>query len=173
MVSWLKCEYMQSKLGEEFEGVISAVTSFGFFVELTDIFVEGLVHISNLDKDYFHYDPIGHRLAGERSGITYRLGDKVRVLVARVDLDERKIDFVLIARTATAKRATKGSGAKPAAQQGELSLRARCRPTPAPSPGLRPSPSRFRLPPRKPSRTRSADWSRSPKRAPVGAASAE
>ena len=96
VVSWLKCEYMQSKLGEEFEGVISAVTSFGFFVELTDIFVEGLVHISNLDKDYFHYDPIGHRLAGERSGITYRLGDKVRVLVARVDLDERKMDFELV-----------------------------------------------------------------------------
>lgn len=96
VVSWLKCEYMQSRLGEEFTGIISAVTSFGFFVELKDIFVEGLVHISNLDRDYFHYDPIGHRLQGERSGVVYRLGDTVRVKVARVDLDERKIDFELI-----------------------------------------------------------------------------
>ncbi|WP_045224835.1 ribonuclease R [Methyloterricola oryzae] len=106
VVSWLKCEYMQSKLGEEFDGVISAVTSFGFFVELTDIFVEGLVHISNLDKDYFHYDPIGHRLVGERSGVTYRLGDKVRVLVARVDLDERKMDFELLKAVPKAKEGT-------------------------------------------------------------------
>jgi len=99
VVSWLKCEYMQARLGEEFAGVISAVTSFGFFVELTDIFVEGLVHISTLDRDYFHYDPIGHRLQGERSGVTYRLGDTVRVIVARVDLDERKMDFELIKPT--------------------------------------------------------------------------
>ncbi len=96
VVAWLKCEYMQSRLGEEFTGVISAVTSFGFFVELKDIFVEGLVHISNLDRDYFHYDPIGHRLQGERSGVVYRLGDTVRVIIARVDLDERKMDFELV-----------------------------------------------------------------------------
>ena len=108
VVSWLKCEYMQSKLGEEFPGVISAVTSFGFFVELTDIFVEGLVHISTLDRDYFHYDPIGHRLLGERSGVTYRLGDAVRVIVARVDLDERKMDFELIKQV---KREKPGEGA--------------------------------------------------------------
>ena len=106
VVSWLKCEYMQSRLGEEFDGIISAVTSFGFFVELKDIFVEGLVHISNLDRDYFHYDPIGHRLQGERSGVIYRLGDTVRVKVARVDLDERKIDFELI----SAEKKKRGSG---------------------------------------------------------------
>ncbi|NJD07752.1 MAG: ribonuclease R [Methylococcaceae bacterium] len=93
VVSWLKCEYMQSKLGEQFTGIISAVTSFGIFVELTGVFVEGLVHISNLDQDYFHYDPIGHRLRGENTGRTYRLGDSIEVIVARVDLDERKIDF--------------------------------------------------------------------------------
>lgn len=96
VINWLKCEYMLDKLGEAFEGVISSVTPFGFFVELKDVFVEGLVHISSLGKDYFHYDPIGHRLNGERSGISYRLGDRVRVIVARVDLDERKIDFELI-----------------------------------------------------------------------------
>lgn len=99
VVAWLKCEYMLDKLGEEFDGVISAVTPFGFFVELKDIFVEGLVHVSTLDKDFFHYDPIGYRLEGQRSGVTYRLGDSVRVVVARVDLDERKIDLELVKRT--------------------------------------------------------------------------
>jgi len=123
VVAWLKCEYMQSRLGEEFEGVISAVTSFGFFVELKDIFVEGLVHISNLDRDYFHYDPIGHRLQGERSGVTYRLGDTVRVIVARVDLDERKLDFELVSSPKKAggpakKAAPKAqAAAKPAAEK--------------------------------------------------------
>lgn len=96
VVSWLKCEYMLDKLGQEFDGIISAVTSFGLFVELREIFVEGLVHISSLDKDYFHFDPIGHRLIGERSGVRYRLGDPVRVVVGRVDLDERKIDLELV-----------------------------------------------------------------------------
>ena len=113
VVAWLKCEYMQSRLGEEFNGIITAVTSFGFFVELKDIFVEGLVHISNLDRDYFHYDPIGHRLQGERSGVVYRLGDKVRVKVARVDLDERKIDFELIS---SEKKKKSGTGKKTASQ---------------------------------------------------------
>lgn len=96
VVSWLKCEYMMDKLGEEFVGIISAVTPFGLFVELKDVFVEGLIHISSLDKDYFHYDPIGYRLQGERTGKTYRLGDSVNVIVARVDLDERKIDLELV-----------------------------------------------------------------------------
>lgn len=96
VLAWLKCEYMQDKLGEEFAGVISAVTPFGFFVELQGIFIEGLVHVSNLDQDYFHYDPIGYRLEGERTGKTYRLGDRVRVIVARVDLDERKVDLELV-----------------------------------------------------------------------------
>jgi len=96
VVAWLKCEYMQDKLGEQFEGVISTVTGFGFFVELKDVFIEGLVHISTLDKDYFHYDPVGYRLQGERTGKIYRLGDSVEVVVARVDLDERKIDLELV-----------------------------------------------------------------------------
>jgi ribonuclease R len=95
VVSWLKCEYMLDKVGQEFDGIVSAVTSFGLFVELREIFVEGLVHISSLDKDYFHYDPVGHRLLGERTGVRYRLGDAVRVMVARVDLDDRKIDLEL------------------------------------------------------------------------------
>lgn len=96
VVNWLKCEYMMDKVGEEFSGIISAVTSFGFFVELADIYVEGLVHISNLGQDYFHFDPTSHQLKGERTGTNFRLGDRVKIKVARVDLDEKKIDFELI-----------------------------------------------------------------------------
>jgi ribonuclease R len=105
VVAWLKCEYMQDKLGEEFSGVISAVTAFGFFVELKDVFVEGLVHISNLDKDFFHYDPAGLSLNGERTGISYRMGDVVQVIVARVNLDDRKIDLELVKRVEPPKAA--------------------------------------------------------------------
>jgi ribonuclease R len=91
----LKCEYMLDKVGETFEGVISGVNSFGIFVELNDIYVSGLVHITALDYDYFHFDPIGHRLTGERTGRVYRLGDTIEVRVAAVNIDDRKIDFVL------------------------------------------------------------------------------
>lgn len=93
VVSWLKCEYMQDKLGQTFPGTISAVTGFGIFVELNDIYVEGLVHVTSLKNDYYSFDAVKHRLVGERGGHVYRLGDPIMVLVARVDLDERKIDF--------------------------------------------------------------------------------
>ena len=96
VVSWLKCEYMIDKIGEEFSGIISAVTSFGFFVELAEIYVEGLVHISHLGQDYFNFDPITYQLKGERTNTVYRLGDSVQVRVARVDLDEKKMDFDLV-----------------------------------------------------------------------------
>ncbi len=92
-IEWLKCEYMQDKVGELFDGVVSGVTSFGLFVELREVFVEGLIHVTALHNDYYHFDPIGHRLRGERGGRVYRLGDTLRVRVIRVDLDERKIDF--------------------------------------------------------------------------------
>ncbi len=94
-VDWLKCEYMLDKIGAEYDGVISGVTLFGIFVELKDIFVEGLVHVTALHNDYYHFDPAGHRLLGERTGRIYRLADAVRVKVVRVDLDDRKIDFEL------------------------------------------------------------------------------
>ncbi len=93
VMDWLKTEYMQDKLGEEFDGIITSVTSFGLFVQLTDIYVEGLVHVTSLKSDYYRFDPVGHRLIGENSGRVYRLGDPIRVLVARVDLEEKKIDF--------------------------------------------------------------------------------
>ncbi|MFO1421018.1 MAG: ribonuclease R [Candidatus Competibacteraceae bacterium] len=92
-VEWLKCEYMLDKVGQVFDGIITGVTGFGLFVELRGVFVEGLVHVTSLRNDYYHFDPVGHRLHGERSGQVYRLGDSLRVRVTRVDLDERKIDF--------------------------------------------------------------------------------
>ncbi|HHT9952084.1 TPA: ribonuclease R [Legionella pneumophila] len=93
VITWLKCEYMQDKLGQVFKGRISAVTSFGIFVELDEIYVEGLVHVTSLKNDYYTFDSAKHRLIGARGGQVYRLGDKMTVLVARVDLNERKIDF--------------------------------------------------------------------------------
>ena len=94
-VDWLKCEYMLNKVGRTFDGRIVDVTGFGVFVELDKIYVEGLVHITALDNDYYHHDHVHHFLRGKRSGRIYRLGDSIRVVVARVDLDSRKIDFVL------------------------------------------------------------------------------
>jgi ribonuclease R len=96
VVNWLKCEFMRDKVGDEFYGVISSVTSFGLFIELNDIYVEGLVHVSELDNDYYHFDAKSHRLVGERTAHIFRLGDPVRIQVVRVDLDERKIDFALL-----------------------------------------------------------------------------
>ena len=92
-VEWLKCEFMLDKVGQVFEGIITGVTGFGLFVELRGVFVEGLVHVTSLRNDYYQFDPVGHRLHGERSGQVYRLGDGLTVRVIRVDLDERKIDF--------------------------------------------------------------------------------
>lgn len=96
VMQWYKCRFMQDKVGEEFSGIISSVTAFGVFVELADIYVEGLVHITSLPIDYYHFDPIGHRLRGERSGRLYRLGNHVNVKVTRVDLEDKKIDFEMI-----------------------------------------------------------------------------
>ncbi|MEM7401034.1 MAG: ribonuclease R [Pseudomonadota bacterium] len=94
--AWLKCEFMQDKLGQEFDGVITSVTAFGFFVMLNEYFVEGLVHVTNLKNDYYHYDELSHCLFGERSKKRYSLGDEVKIIVARVSLDERKMDFSLV-----------------------------------------------------------------------------
>ena len=91
--SALKCEYMLDKVGQSYHGQITAVTSFGVFVELKEIFVEGLIHITNLPKDYYKFNPIAHRLTGENNGLLFQLGGTVHVQVAGVNLDERKIDF--------------------------------------------------------------------------------
>ena len=94
--AWLKCKYMKEHLGEEFSGTVNAVTSFGLFVTLNDLHVEGLVHITELGGEYFRFDEVRQELRGERTGIRYIIGTKVRVQVSRVDLDGRKIDFRLV-----------------------------------------------------------------------------
>lgn len=91
--SALKCEYMLNKVGLSYHGMITAVTSFGVFVELKEVFVEGLIHITNLPKDYYKFNPIAHRLTGEHNGLLFQLGDSVHVQVASVNMDDRKIDF--------------------------------------------------------------------------------
>ena len=93
VTDWLKCEYVQDRVGDEFAGTVTSVTGFGLFVELSDIYVEGLVHITALRNDYYQFDPVHQSLRGEHSGLTYRMGDTVRVKVVRVDLDDRKIDL--------------------------------------------------------------------------------
>ncbi len=93
--AWLKCYFIKDKLGEEFTGVVSGVTTFGIFVQLDALFVEGLVHITELGTDFFQYDDARHELRGERTGKRYQLTDRVTVQVARVDLEARKIDLVL------------------------------------------------------------------------------
>ncbi len=96
---WLKCDFMRDQVNKEFTGIIINVTGFGFFVRLDDLFIDGLVHVSSLDKDYYRYDNISQRLIGESSSRVYRLGDRVNIIVAAVHIDERKIDFFLVSST--------------------------------------------------------------------------
>jgi ribonuclease R len=91
--AWLKCEYMESHLGDEFDGVITGVTNFGLFVQLSELLVDGLVHVTSLANDYYHFEPGSQHLVGERSGKIYKLGEPMRVQVQRVDLESRRIDF--------------------------------------------------------------------------------
>jgi ribonuclease R len=95
VVSWLKCEFLRDRVGDVFEGHVSSVTSFGLFVELNDLYVEGLVHITSLPHDYYRFEPAMHRLIGERTRKVFGLGDDLLVKVVGVDLDNRKIDFEL------------------------------------------------------------------------------
>ena len=97
VVAWLKCYYMKDRIGETFAGTISSVTSFGIFVALDDVYVEGLVHISDLGQDYFKYDKDRHQIVGERTRKKYQLADRVNIKVVRVDIETSKIDFTLAA----------------------------------------------------------------------------
>ena len=96
-VDWLKCYYLRDKIGEEFDATVTGVHNFGLFVELDQVRANGLIHVTQLDNDYYHHDPAKHALVGERSGSIHRLADKMRVKLLRVDLDERKIDFEPVA----------------------------------------------------------------------------
>jgi ribonuclease R len=116
--AWLKCYFIRDKLGEEFTGTISGVTTFGIFVQLDTLFIEGLVHVTELGSDYFQYDEARHELRGERTGMRYQLTDRVTVQVSRVDLEARKIDLRLVEPTTGVKSGSVGkpgnakSGAK-------------------------------------------------------------
>lgn len=94
--AWLKCYYMRERVGEQFSGTISGVAPFGVFVTLDDLYVEGMVHVSELDAEYFQYNEALHELRGERTGQRYKLGDQIHVQVSRVDLEGRKIEFRLV-----------------------------------------------------------------------------
>jgi ribonuclease R len=110
---------MRNRVGEEFEGSIAGVAGFGIFVALDGVYVEGMVHISELGSDYFQFDAAKHQLLGERTGRRYRLADRVRVKIARVDLETSRIDFVLAEDESTSRLAGRvgesgrpGGGAK-------------------------------------------------------------
>ena len=118
--AWLKCKYMKEHLGEEFGGTVSAATSFGLFVTLDDLYVEGLVHITELGGEYFRFDEVRQELRGERTGIRYAIGTRVRVQVSRVDLDGRRIDFRLVREgDELLSRAMRDKGVAPAGESGQ------------------------------------------------------
>ena len=94
--AWLKCQYMEQRIGQEYPGVITGVTNFGVFVQIPDLQIDGLVHVTALGSDYFEFDAGSQSLVGERTGQRYRLGDALDIVVARVDLETRRIDFQLV-----------------------------------------------------------------------------
>ncbi|XHS80596.1 ribonuclease R [Burkholderiaceae bacterium UC74_6] len=118
--AWLKCRYMREHLGEEFAGTVSAVTSFGLFVTLDALYVEGLIHITELGGEYYRFDEVRQELRGERTGIRYVTGARVQVQVSRVDLDGRKIDFRLVRDGEDVARSRGAARSAPASAQEEL-----------------------------------------------------
>jgi ribonuclease R len=120
---WLKCEFLQKQIGEQYNGIVAAVTNFGLFVRLDDLLIDGLVHVTSLKRDYYQFDPAHHRLVGELTGRSYRLGDRLQVVVARVNMEDRKIDFDLVGSDAekqigkTRRKGGKGKGDKGKADQ--------------------------------------------------------
>ena len=122
VVDWLKCDYMQDHVGEVFNGTISSVVNFGFFVRLDDLFIDGLVHVSSLENDYYIYDASRNRLIGENTRFSYRLGDKVQVKVDNVNPEERKIDFSLVGSNNKPQR--QGKTARDKANKADISFAA-------------------------------------------------
>ncbi len=118
--AWLKCRFMREHLGEEFNGTVSAVASFGLFVTLDSLYVEGLVHITELGGEYYRFDETRQELRGERTGVRYAIGTRVRVQVSRVDLDGRKIDFRMVREGETERLISRGRPERPATASEEL-----------------------------------------------------
>lgn len=142
--TWLKCFYMQDKVGETFNGTVAGVTSFGLFVALDEVYVEGLLHVTELGNDYFNFDAMRHEMAGERTGVRYRLGDRLRVKVARVDMETSKIDFVLdqlpaMPVSTPTQKPAKMPAAKPVAKPGiKPAAKSRAKPAAKTGGGARP-----------------------------------
>jgi len=113
VVNWLKCEFLMDRVSEQYSGVVSAVTGFGLFVMLDELLVEGLIHVTGLPKDYYHYEAAQHRMVGERTGRTFRLGQKLSVKVVRVNLQEKKIDFKLIDNSSGLEKTSKQTEKRP------------------------------------------------------------
>lgn len=130
VTSWLKCHYMQQHLGEEFSGVVTAVTDFGLFVTLSDLYVDGMLHISQLGDDYFVFDAGLQRMVGQNHGQVFQLGDKVDIQVAGVNLDDRKIDFVLVKQISSGGRAVRGKAPRVNSENTRTSTSTRTRSTP-------------------------------------------
>ena len=130
--AWLKCKYMREHLGEEFAGTVTAATTFGIFVTLDSMYVEGLVHVTELGGEYFRFDEARQELRGERTGMRYAIGSRVQVQVSRVDLDGRKIDFRLVQDPALA--ALDGGGRKSKSGRGQRSGDRGARPAPESAP---------------------------------------
>ena len=107
---WLKAHYMKDHIGEAFDAVVTTVTNFGLFVTLTDLFIDGLIHISHLGEDYFVYDDKAQQLFGEKSGLVFGLGDKIRVKVAAVNMETQQIDFDLVAQLEKSSFNNRGKG---------------------------------------------------------------
>ncbi len=120
---WLKCEFLQKRIGQQYSGIVSGVTSFGLFVQLEELMIDGLVHITSLKRDYYRYDAVRHRLVGESSNRSYQLGDRLDIQIMGVNMEEKKIDFDLVANLGDddgdvkpkKKKKVKKSGDKPAA----------------------------------------------------------
>ncbi|PZP36439.1 MAG: ribonuclease R [Roseateles depolymerans] len=130
--AWLKCRYMRDRLGEEFAGTVSAATSFGLFVQLDALFVEGLVHISELGGEYYRFDEVRQELRGERTGIRYAVGARVQVQVSRVDLDGRKIEFRLVREAAEDRGAGRGGAGRPGGKKATSAAKKVSTPKPRP-----------------------------------------
>src|SRR5690606_18616568 len=119
VVSWLKCEFLQDHVGATFDGVVTSVTGFGLFVELKDLYVEGLIHITALPRDYYVYEQAQHRLVGEHTRQVFRLGDELLVQVAAVNLEERKVDFELIETKTRINRISKADAKRIGKERGK------------------------------------------------------
>ncbi len=114
---WLKCEFLQKHVGQQYKGIVTTVTSFGMFVQLSELLIDGLVHVTSLKRDYYQFDSVHHRLVGEKTGRIYQLGDQVTVEVIRVDMDERKIDFDLVNSNSTRFTEESGNRKRPASKK--------------------------------------------------------